>query len=408
MGFLDHFKEININESRSGEEMFVALYGYNLQDFIHGNANPVTFWSSEKINEGMDKTSMTLENPLVVESSDYEMGDIYFETKCVGYAVEYGYHSVIIETDERSYYMVIDFDEEAVVDEYITEAKVPKAQRKIDKAEKLAQKKADKQPVTSKPKRAPQKGIRVDVLLSNTGKLSPDRVQRAMKQVRKQPPKISGVKEVQGIKVFRAEYNFKSTGSKNRQMGYADISQDKKFCSEMFCSCSDFFYRLYAPYVAAGLATWNIPPKYKSKQNTTVPTTPHNHKWTEKTNPLGKLFLCKHLWAFMAYYVAGDAGNVELGDDEIDGIINQYFGDLDGDGEEEMTDTEFKKAFGKLYVGQQGADIEHIEDKEKAKEQKGKRQTYYQLPSEKKKQGEKLSKSRSKKEKPEEPEEDEK
>lgn len=407
MGFLEHFNDIsdNINETKSGVEQFVSLYGYDAGDYVRGDTNPITFWASEKLEEGMDSYSVTLENPLVVEDESYEMNDVYLNTRYVGYAVENGHHSVVIETEEITYYMLIELDDdEEDVEGYLAEAKKTKAQRKAEKKEKLAKRKEAKAP-TKKPKKAPQKGIRVDVLLSNTGRLSPDRVERAMKQVRKQPPKITGVKEIQGEKYFRAEYNFKSVGSKNRQMGYADISQNKQHCSEMFCTCSDFFYRLYAPYVAAGLSTWNIPAKYKGKQSTNVAKAPHNHKWTEKTNPMGKLFLCKHLWAFMAYYVAGDAGNVELSDEEIDDIINQYFADTDGDGDEEPTDTEFKKAFGKLYVGQGGKDIEHIEDPEKAKEQKGKRQTYYQLPSEKKKQGKKLSKTKKKTE--EEPKEEE-
>ena len=97
---------------------------------------------------------------------------------------------------------------------------------------------------------------------------------------------------------------------------------------------------------------------------------------------MGKLFLCKHLWAFLAYYVAGDAGNMELSDEEIDEIINQYFDDVDGDGDEEVVDSEFMKAFGKLYVGQQGKEIEHIDDKDKV-EKGDRRQTFYQLPGSK-------------------------
>jgi hypothetical protein len=174
----------------------------------------------------------------------------------------------------------------------------------------------------------------------------------------KRPPKITSAKQVQDQRYFRAEYNFRSAGSKQSQMGYADISQNKAFCNEVFCTCSDFFYRLYAPYVAAELATWSIPPKFKAKQRGSVVRAPHNHHWTVITNPQGKLFLCKHLWAFLAYYVAGDEGNTELSDEEIADVISKYFGDIDGDGEEEELGSDFEKAFGKLRQDQKGQDIQ--------------------------------------------------
>lgn len=385
MGFLDHFNDHltdMINESRTGEYASVIAYGYNWIDYINGELGPINFWSSEQIDENMEDIWFSLNNPLVVENPEYEMGDMSFETECVGYAVNNGHDSIIIESNSNTFYITIDFDEQhSDVGEYIAEADDKKISAKTRKELQAKRKQA----APRRPKKAPAKGMKVDIMLANTGRLSPDRVERGMKQVRKQPPKITGAKEVQGSKYFRAEYNFKSKGSPNRQMGYADISNDKVYCKEVFCTCSDFFYRLYAPYVAAGLSTWNIPPKFKSKQTNNVKKSSHNHKWTVHTNPQGKLFLCKHLWAFLAYYVAGDTGNVELSDEEIDDVIDKYFTDVDGDGDEEATDTEFMKAYGKLYVGQKGKDIEHIEDPEEAKKRKGKKQTYYQLPQRQKK-----------------------
>lgn len=383
MSFLNHFNDFLtdiIDESRTGEEVSIVAYGYNWMDYINGELGPINFWASNQINEDTEDIWLTLYSPLVVENPDYEMGDTIFETECIGYAVENGHDAVIIESDDNTHFITIDFDES---DGYLTEAK-PLAGVKIspEKRKELQTKKKRQRP-TKRPKKAPAKGMKVDIMLANTGRLSPDRAERGMKQVRKQPPKITGVKEVQGQKYFRAEYNFKSTGSTKRQMGYADVSQDKTYCKEVFCTCSDFFYRLYAPYVAAGLASWNVPSKFKAKQAVNVEKGSHNHKWTTETNPQGKLFLCKHLWAFMAYYVAGDAGNVELSDEEIDGVIDQYFTDVDGDGDEEGIDTDFMKAYGKLYVGQQGKDIEDVRDPKDV--QKGKRQTFYQLPKGKKK-----------------------
>ena len=412
MGFKDYFDDIEtlITES-SGLNIMTTLYSDVVDEYLNGDIGPISFWSTKPIDEH-DSLYISLSNPLVLKETSTAPTDLYFNIRSVGYAVEHGYDSVIVENDDMSYCILIDFNEEhSDVNSYITEAgkkkgplsgiRIAKDKRdeliKKRKEQRLADKKATKNKKahkslkrntqTKRPKKAPSQGMRVDVMLANTGKLSPDRVERAMKKVRKQPPKLTGVKDVNGAKYFRAEYNFKSIDSKNRQLGYADVSQDKQYCNELFCSCSDFFYRLYAPYVAAGLADWNIPSKYKSRQMNNVGELP-NHKWTVDTNPFGKLFLCKHLWAFLAYYVAGDAGNSELTDDEIDDIIAKYFDDVDGevdtDSEEDnSTETPFEKAFGKLYVGQRGQDISHYKTKDDV-EKRDRKQTFYQLPTDKK------------------------
>jgi len=369
MSFIDHFNDISyhINESKTGIYNSINVYGYDSYGYVNGELGPINFWSSDRINEDLEDRSFCIgrDNPLVIKSSEYQIDDLYFATKCVGYAVEHGYDSVIIETDNTKFVITIDFDDSS---DYLLEAKPLKGKRlsKDIKQELSRQKKLRDNPTANKPKpgtvkrpkKAPPQGIKIDVLLANTGKLSPDRVERAMKGMQKQPPKLTGVTEIQGMKYFRAEYNFKSSGSDKRQMGYADISQNKEYCKELFCSCSDWFYRCYSVYVAAGLSTWNVPPKFKAKQKNSVVRAPHNHHWTVNTNPAGKLFLCKHLWAFLAYYVTGSVGNVELSDEEIDDIINQYFADVDGDGDEERIETDFEKAIGKLYMGQKGKDIE--------------------------------------------------
>jgi len=343
MGFLQHYDDISINKVRSGQPIKETFYGYNVDKYVKGELSPINFWSPFKLYSDMVGHKITLSNPLVVESEDYTIGDMFFETKCVGYAVEHGYDSVIIESHDNTHCITVDF-----VSSMLSLMEAPQANGR---------------PIaTSRPKKSPPKGMKVDVMLANTGKLSPDRVERAMKTIRKAPPKISGVKDINGAKYFRAEYNFKANTSTKNQIGYADISQDKTHCKELFCTCADFFYRLYAPYVAAGLSTWNIPSKYKSKQNMNVDNAPHNHKWTFKNNPMGKLFLCKHLWAFLAYYVSGNEGNVEMSDEEIQSVIDTYFGGVeDGDDEDSIPDTEFKKAFGKLYMDKTGKNVEYKE-----------------------------------------------
>jgi len=398
MGFTEHFHDISglINESKSINEISTTIYGNSddISNYCNSDVDPITFYS---LDEGDDHLDVVLHNVLYITAINENADDLGFNTRCVGYAVEHGHDNIIVETSNDKYYISVCLENDNLdVPGYITEAGKrtgPLAGKKIS-ASRRAEIKKGKQSdrkhkslgrptKTNKPRKAPIKGMKVDVMLANTGKLSPDRTQRAMKQVRKQPPKLTGVKEVQGNKYFRAEYNFISQGSSKRQIGYADISQDKQYCKELFCSCSDFFYRLYAPYVAAGLSTWSVPSKYKSKQSVNVKAS-HNHRWTVETNPMGKLFLCKHLWAFLAYYVAGDAGNVELTDEEIEDIISQYFKDVDGDGEEEEVDSEFMDAFGKLYVGQKGKDIEHIDDKNKLKKT-DRKQTFYQLQKDKNK-----------------------
>jgi len=372
MSFSDHFNSISnyIVESKTGTYTSMNMYGFDALGYANGSLGPVNFWASDRVDEHFETGTYCLgvSNPLVIESDGYNLDDVYFATRCVGYAVENNYDSVIIETEHTKYAITIDFNYGF---RYLSEAGELKG-KTLPKRQELQNKQVKKRPPTAnKPKqgdipdvaepKAPPQGIRVDVLLANTGKLSPKRAQRGMNEMSKNPPKLTGVKELQGNKYFRAEYNFRSMGAGDNQIGYADISQNKEYCHQLFCTCSDFFYRLYAPYVKVGLATWNLPPKYAAKQNRNNKVgQASNHKWTKDTNPAGDLFLCKHLWAFMAYYVAGDVGGSELSDEEIEDVISQYFKDIDGDGEEERIATDFEKAFGKLYMDQKGKDIEHI------------------------------------------------
>lgn len=73
--------------------------------------------------------------------------------------------------------------------------------------------------------------------------------------------------------------------------GYIVYFQRNGKVKELWCSCRDYFYKLYAPYVKAGLATFNLDRKYQEYSPMT-----HNRQWTDKTNPEGDLYLCKHLY----------------------------------------------------------------------------------------------------------------
>ena len=401
MCFINHYNdvELNIIENKKSDFLSIDLFGTHEDFNSYDNNAPVAFFS---LTEGIEKRSVVLNNVLYINGDGIDIDDLYFNTRCVGYAVEHNYDAVVVENSIMNYAILINISENDI--DYITEAndkplkgkKISKERRKslMDRFKKKKKPKKNPygpdKPVIKNPKKAPPEGIKIDVLLANTGKLSPKRVERAIKEVRKKPPKITGVKEVEGKKYFRAEYNFKSVKATKTQMGYADISQDKVYTNELFCTCADFFYRLYAPFVAAGLSTWNIPPKYKAKQRSTVINAPHNHHWSELTNPQGSLFLCKHLWAFLAYYVAGTKGQMELTDDEIDAIIAKYFGDVEQykdeeEPEESSNKTDFEKAYGKLFVADIDKDIEDIRNP-KHKQKKGKKQVFYrpdiEIPSE--------------------------
>jgi len=269
MSFKDHFDDITNLINKTVDKMDTTIYGTS-DDICNfcgdGPINPVSFYS---LDEGASDLGVILHNVLYIDGINEDVDDLSFNTRCVGYAVENGYNNIIVENAQGGYYISINLRNEYLdVPGYITEAgkrtgplankrisKTRHAEIKKDKASIKKHKALGRPTTTNKPRKAPSKGMAVGVMLANTGKLSPDRVERGMRQVRKQPPKITGVKEVQGEKYFRAEYNFISQGSSKRQIGYADVSQNKTHCKELFCSCSDFFYRLYAPYVAAGLST---------------------------------------------------------------------------------------------------------------------------------------------------------
>lgn len=150
-----------------------------------------------------------------------------------------------------------------------------------------------------------------DDLMTNT---DPKRVKRARTELRVRPPKVTVLDD--GIE--RMEYNFKAnpTVEFRNHWGYCDHKDDE--IHELFCDCKDFFFRLYAPLVKAGLAQWKVPMNFVKRGNklNKLPLTapapeptgyggilPHNKQWTKKTNPNGKLFVCKHLYALISEYI---------------------------------------------------------------------------------------------------------
>ena len=129
----------------------------------------------------------------------------------------------------------------------------------------------------------------------------PERIRRAVEEVRTRPPNISKVED--GMNML--EYNFKAYPSTEfkRHWGYLVYDPTNMDVKEMFCDCKDFFYRLYAPMVKAGVARWDLGNR-DIKYVMRLVKRP-NRQWTVITNPTGELFVCKHLYALLQYYLVG-------------------------------------------------------------------------------------------------------
>lgn len=143
-----------------------------------------------------------------------------------------------------------------------------------------------------------------------TTKTDMGRIRRAMRELRTRPPKLTEL--VNGEEML--EYNFKANPSTEfrRHWGYVIYKGNK--INELFCDCKDFFFRLYAPLVKKGLAVWepDLPKKFQRRyarlNNEPYPSgyagkLPHNRQWTKITNPSGKIFVCKHLYALITRYM---------------------------------------------------------------------------------------------------------
>jgi hypothetical protein len=134
--------------------------------------------------------------------------------------------------------------------------------------------------------------INVQKLIANTDQ---GRKNRAKRQVRTQPCKQ--FKLFPDKPLYMLEYSVKSYPSSEgkRQYGYVIFDNQTMDIKELFCSCRDYYYRLWSNYVKNKLASFGpLPGKYSSKA-----PMKHNKQWTRVTNPRGKLFLCKHLYAII-------------------------------------------------------------------------------------------------------------
>jgi len=146
-----------------------------------------------------------------------------------------------------------------------------------------------------------------DSLLRNT---DPGRTIRGMKirQVRNQIFEIEGKK----MKLDKIEFSTRSIEHTEPDVdqphkGYVLYDPKNLKIYQVYCDCLDFYTRLYAPFVKKGLATFNLEPKYAqdaARRSAEIKT--HNRQWTKITNPMGKLFLCKHLYTIAKNYLAQD------------------------------------------------------------------------------------------------------
>lgn len=122
----------------------------------------------------------------------------------------------------------------------------------------------------------------------------------------------------------------------NMHWGYVDFRNDE--ISEVFCSCRDFFYRVYYHMATRyKLSKWRLTGRYKPKMLASVgssynakrrhdaPVHPRQegpYRWTNKE---GDLFLCKHLYDAVNRYIGPKAKIPPLlGKPVIPGHRQQY------------------------------------------------------------------------------------
>jgi len=115
------------------------------------------------------------------------------------------------------------------------------------------------------------------------------------KKVKTRPPKAIQLDEDHQL----IDYNFKAnpTTENKRQWGMIVYNPKKKDIVQLYCTCKDFNYRLMVPFERKKLADRETTPKSIKDHAAFFP----NKNWTKKTNPKGKLFICKHLAALMSY-----------------------------------------------------------------------------------------------------------
>jgi len=84
----------------------------------------------------------------------------------------------------------------------------------------------------------------------------------------------------------------KPSRDKKRQKGY--LIHKNGDVKQMFCSCSDFYYRLYDALVQQDLATYDLSDMFKYQLIKPIQHVP-------KAKPDQKLYVCKHLAALRKY-----------------------------------------------------------------------------------------------------------
>jgi hypothetical protein len=108
--------------------------------------------------------------------------------------------------------------------------------------------------------------------------------------------------------VEKIEFNVKANPSTEQRnhIGYVIYDPKTHMVYELYCCCQDFQYKIFAPMVKNKLAKWDIAPKYKAKEIERIKAGgfgKHNRQWTKKTNPSGKLYVCKHLAHILHFFI---------------------------------------------------------------------------------------------------------
>ena len=154
-------------------------------------------------------------------------------------------------------------------------------------------------------------------LLGNT---DPKRKERAYYQVKHVKNVVIEAKKQNKV-LDKMEYECRAEPSyeKRNHKGYIiyDPNSKGKDIYQLFCDCADFHLRLYAPFVKAGMAIFDLENKYQKRdvlRQKAMGMGKHNRKWTKKTNPDGDLYLCKHHAHIVHGYILGELRPNEIMD----------------------------------------------------------------------------------------------
>lgn len=151
--------------------------------------------------------------------------------------------------------------------------------------------------------------IAAQKLLDNT----PDKIEQRGKYSITRTSNV--VKEVNGKNKTLEKMEWKNTSKeyseKRPHAGYIiyDPSTKDFLVYSVFCDCCNFNFYWYAPLVRADLATFDLEPKYRRRDQLRFQATgvgKHNKQWTKKTNPKGELAVCKHLYHMLDSFVIGN------------------------------------------------------------------------------------------------------